>query len=839
MSSPLLDNKILLPTLLVKGNLLLLDSAKMAKANRDIPINYIISWIKKRMPEYGYNKANLEDRILVVRAETGSGKSTVLPVEIFRILRNKDTSIAERYSGKSVICTQPRVLTTVALANDVSKRSWNPDIVLGKTVGYQTGPYSNKANSGLLFATAGVLTAQFENQTDEEIMEMYKFILVDEAHERSQDCDLLLMLLKNFYTRNKGNKNLPFMLLTSATFDIYKYTKYFNINAENNTVQITGRAYKIDTHWPNRAINNYVEESINTAKAIHENNHNDPDNKCDILIFVTGNKQINLIKEGLENINKQYEEKDSEYSPFIILTINRENINSQSADFNMMFIKLEYLPKVFDKVVKRRIIIATIVAETGLTVDTLKYVIDCGWHKTIEIYQPWGTIGLISRPAPMSRVQQRKGRVGRLFPGEFYPLYTEDIYNTLDEQQLPDFINMGIKDKFLSIVQNQQRMKISMKEFPDFKVEDIKLLDPPSMVSFIMANSLANLLGFVSENTALSKKWPPNFEKENIFGIEMGYGLTEIGHIAANIKSINMESIKMILLSCVYNTSVEDMINIAAIVSITDGIYHIDELKKKENTPAGTKILLDSIPNYKLLYEAILQGSDEKNLNIEHIYITLRLFFSDDFIELLFIFEKFIDIYSEPINNSTAESNSSDPNEDILNWCKTMGVEFKSLIFALVKRNEIIDDFYLAGIDPFKNEQFKIKKILSNLKNAKRENIPLLLNTIKSIKRCIYGGFFNNLLTLNPNDNAYYNNQSLRVKLNKPFVASKLIKLFNGYNEYKPKWIIAHSLELVANTSPDGKTPAPLLYTVQAKSISVLDGFIYPDFEFSMPKIDL
>ena len=825
------------PTLLVKGSLSLSDKAKMSKANRDLPINYIISWIKKRMPEYGYNRANLEDRILIVRAETGSGKSTVLPVEVFRILRNKDTPISEKYTGKMVICTQPRVLTAVSLANDVSGRSWNPDMILGKTVGYQTGPTSNKPEGGLLYATAGILTAQFENYTDIEIMDIYKFIIIDEAHERSQECDLLIMLLKNFYIRNKGNKNLPFMLLSSATFDINKYVKYFDINLEDNTVEILGRTYPITTYWPRQENSeSYIQQSINITKQIHEENHNDPPNKCDILIFVPGIKQIDLIKLGLEQINKEYGLKNSKYDPFLILTINRDNINSQTKDFNLMFIRPSLLPEVFNKQVKRRIIIATIVAETGVTVDTLKYVIDCGWNKSTEIYQPWGIFGLITRPAPMSKIKQRKGRVGRLFSGEFYPLYTEQIYNLLEDQQLPDFIIMGIQDKFLSIVQIQQKQKIYMGTFPDFRVEDISLLDMPSMESFIMSNALANLLGFVSEEAPLPKKWPPNFASENIFGIEIGYGLTQLGHIAANIKSLGMESIKMILLSYVYDIAIEDIVNINAIISV-DGIFTIEETKKKEDTPAGTRVLLESIPNYKKLCDVIKtlkkdnssEGGNSKffDLNIQlQSYIIIKLFFSDTFIELLFIFENFIKMVSAEIS------------ADILNWCITMGLDYSNLSFALTRRNEIIDELYFAGIDPFRNEQFKINTILLNFKD--KHNLPILLNTIKSIKKCIYGGFFNNILTLNSNDNSYYNNQGFRVKLNSPFIASKVFKLFSDTEkdiEYKPKWIVSNKIELVAINSPDPSIPAPLLYSAQVKIISVLDGFIYPDLEFGLPKI--
>ena len=116
------------------------------------------------------------------------------------------------------------------------------------------------------------------------------------------------------------------MLLSSATFDINKYAKYFDINSEDNTVEILGRTYPIITHWPiQESTESYIQQSINIARKIHEENHNDPPNKCDILIFVPGIKQIDLIKLGLEEINKEYGLKDSKYGPFLILTINNDD----------------------------------------------------------------------------------------------------------------------------------------------------------------------------------------------------------------------------------------------------------------------------------------------------------------------------------------------------------------------------------------------------------------------------------------------------------------------------------------------------------------------------------
>jgi HrpA-like RNA helicase len=875
------------PTLLVKGSLILSDEKKMAKANRDLPINYIMAFIKNRMYEYGHTGADLKDRIIIIRAETGSGKSTVLPVEVFRILRNKTTPLSQKYIGKNIICTQPRILTAIALANDVSGRDWNPDIILGKTVGYQTGPSSNKPNAGLIFATAGVLLVQLENLSDDEIMTIYKFILVDEAHERSQDCDLLLMYLKNFYIRNRGNKDLPFLILTSATFDVHLYTKYFNIELEN-TIEITGRAHPIYEHWPTKDISDYIVGSIETAIKIHEENHDDENDKCDILIFTPGIKQIELIKEGLEKKNKTYCHQDSKYSPFLILTINRDNIILQSDDFNIMFIKPKFLPKVENKTVKRRIIIATIVAETGLTVDTLKYVIDCGWNKCEEVYQPYDFSGLLTKPAPRSKIQQRKGRAGRLFPGHFYPLYTKNTYELLNVQQFSDFINSGIKKKFLSIVKEQQKQKILMRQFSEFRIEDITLLEPPQIESFITSNTTANFLGFISENAPLPKQWPPNFSNENLFGFDEGYGLTKLGYIASNINSISIESIKMILLSFVYNIAIEDMINIASIMNVGN-LFNIKDRKKY--ILYDIDCVCNSIPNcYKIyniltnlehstiggknkkhkhtqkktmeLKNSFIDGVEDKNKEIK--LLTLKLLFSDHFIESLLVFEYFIDNiqnidtdnfsgggpYDDFSGGAYDDNNSAfDPYGIYLHggattthipkinstrqWCEDNGLEYTNLIESLTKRNEIIEELYSVGIDPYKNESFKLKTLLNDAKN--KDDIILIVNTIKNIKQCIYGGYYNNLLKLNPEDNSYYNNQNIKIKLSEPFIKSATLAN-NNLTEYKAKWILTNAIKFEQIKSPNPATPDPLLYTLQANKISILDGFIYPNFELLKPK---
>ena len=275
------------PTLLVPGSIEGVD---------EVPIKYIISWIKNHMFEYGYTEANMSDRILIIRAETGSGKSTIMPVELFRLLRNKDTPSNIRYRGQKVLCTQPRVLTAIELAYTVAytRSPWNPDMILGKTVGFSTGPLKERA-SGLIFATADTLKAKFNSNKDDEIMDEYKFIIIDEAHERSVGSDILLFMLYKFYKRNEGNKKLPFLLLASATFDTIKYAKYYDIDIDN-IIKVTGGNYNIEQHYLPRDTDNIYESIVSTIKEINKND--DIPEKADILIFAPGMKEMKKIEKN-------------------------------------------------------------------------------------------------------------------------------------------------------------------------------------------------------------------------------------------------------------------------------------------------------------------------------------------------------------------------------------------------------------------------------------------------------------------------------------------------------------------------------------------------------------
>ena len=244
------------PTLLVKGSL---SGAIGEKNKHKVPIDYIIDRIKSKMYEYNRIKpTSVDDRIFIIRSETGSGKSTVLPAYVFRLLRGQYTGAKTQLSTAGVICTQPKILTAQALAWDQANDSNYPDLQLGITVGYQSGPFNDKPTSGLIYSTAGILLMQFQKWEDGDIMEKYKFIIIDEAHERSLEIDSLLMYLKKFMLRNITNPRLPFVLLASATLPVEKYKSYFGIS-DDNIIGVTGRAYPIkDIYMTNYTLDYYT-----------------------------------------------------------------------------------------------------------------------------------------------------------------------------------------------------------------------------------------------------------------------------------------------------------------------------------------------------------------------------------------------------------------------------------------------------------------------------------------------------------------------------------------------------------------------------------------------------
>lgn len=748
-----------MPTLLTPGSIPNVDQ---------VPIDYITDWFKSRMPEFGYMNAELKDRILVVNAKTGSGKSTTLPVGLFRILKNPD-SINKDYFGKSILCTQPRILTALELARDVDvkKASYNPDMILGKTVGYQTGPFSLKPRNGLIYATLGVLTVQLYNSNDNEICDKYKFIIIDEAHERTIGSDITLWLLYKFYKRNIGNINLPFLVLTSATIDTHKYADYFEVPYKTNIIDVLGQSFPIETIWPKTNISDIFKETANIVKKICINNKDDDPLRADILVFMMGNSEIRKTAEEIEKLKLN----------ILVIALTGDKIKLKAKDYFYVFASRSELPKINGKIPERRVIIATAVAETGLTIDTLKYVCDSGFSRNIEAFGPYGLSSLMTRPAPQSRIIQRRGRSGRLFPGVFYPLYTERTFKMLDNIQYPEIITNS---------QEYSARHLSLFRLSD-NFKDVKLLDFPPDEVFIYTNAVATLLGFIDHESKL----------------------TELGEKASHFNYINMEQSKIIFSGFAYDVSILDLITICALMTISrNNIFlspiafakYMKENKKKfdANMPQDSYSLLSIIPKFL---------KEEPDINF---YYKCKILICDEFIESLLVFESFIEKIISFKNHKRVRE-----------WCNENCLSFDTLKEISNTRADIINDLLVRGVDIGYNSD---KKILF----ANQDNF---MQRIINIKKCLYEGLRHKMLTYDELEKRYKTLAGIKVSINSNILSTELQNVLRSNHilngEILPKYIITSDIKLVLNSfSPE------YIYKPVVNYVCVLDGFVSPDLSF-------
>ncbi len=843
------------PTLYTKGNL------KVPNQDTDlsdeIPIEYISNWIKIRLPEFGDMLPTIDNRIAIIQSGTGSGKSTAMPVALYRLFRNISDK-SNLYPNVKIVVTQPSIITTISIATDIESSSFNTDLKMGINIGYSTGIRKIlPKKSGLVFCTLETILAQLKTSSDNEFMEMYKIIILDEVHIRRIQSDVLLMLLKNFYNRNVGNIKLPFLILTSATFDPMMYSNYFG---SKSIMQVSGKNFPIEVTFASNSVQNYFIEAARLAIKIHEDNPDDIPSQCDILIFIAGKDGIDAIEKILHKYNFDYSEKHDKLGgdnqvnieehinildtiddnldiisggfqqkqpnkvkiynndiilPFFIIPIDGSAVGKESKEYDLINIPVD---KLFVKA-KRKVIISTSVAETGLTIDTLKYCIDPGYVKVTETYFPYCAHGLISRPIPKSSSDQRCGRVGRKFPGKYYPLMTKQTYDKLEKQKLPDIFTEGINAEYLSIIYEQQRHKltISVKDKsikPHFNIDDIDMLNLPSVENLWRVNYCANLYGFVSPNTE-SELTSGNFPKEKF------YGLTNLGLLANKLSQLSMEQMAVIFAGFKYNVAIIDLITITSFFGSTYGRFFTnrkngdinaiidccpdflkvdlltDNLAKSEDAIDN---LIEDEPEIESKQDQPYNPKRESETSINDIiYFRTKFAIQDDFITMLLIFDKYLDIIS---------GNYSEQTE--FTWASKCGVKIANFIGrsgTLSKRAYTINNLLENGINAFHNYHLR-------LANTTIDNFR---ERIINIKKCIYAGLKINMLSFNKENYTYRNHQNLQIAC-RSYLHYPLAKQHNV--KFNAKKIVTDQIQINSEMSLKNA------YQLEANFISILDGFI-------------
>ncbi|WVZ76024.1 hypothetical protein U9M48_024029 [Paspalum notatum var. saurae] len=396
-----------------------------------------------------------DNQVLVVIGETGSGKTT----QVTQYLAESG------YTTRGKIgCTQPRRVAAMSVAKRVAEEF---GCRLGEEVGYAirfedcTGP-----DTVIKYMTDGMLLREI---LVDENLSQYSVIMLDEAHERTIHTDVLFGLLKQLIKRRSDMR----LIVTSATLDAEKFSGYF-FNC--NIFTIPGRTFPVEILYTKQPESDYLDAALITVLQIHLT---EPEG--DILLFLTGQEEIDhacqCLYERMKGLGKDVPE-------LIILPV-------YSA------LPSEMQSKIFDPAPpgKRKVVVATNIAEASLTIDGIYYVVDPGFAKINVYNSKQGLDSLVITPISQASAKQRAGRAGRTGPGKCYRLYTESAYrNEMSPTTIPEIqrINLG------STVLNMKAMGINDLLSFDF-------MDPPAPQALISAMEQLYSLGALDEEGLLTK----------------------------------------------------------------------------------------------------------------------------------------------------------------------------------------------------------------------------------------------------------------------------------------------------------------------------------------------
>lgn len=356
-----------------------------------------------------------ENRIVIIVGETGSGKTTQLTQYLHE----------DGYTAYGIIgCTQPRRVAAVSVAKRVSEEI---GCKLGDVVGYAIRFEDCTTEKTVIkYMTDGVLLRESLNEAD---LDQYSAIVMDEAHERSLHTDVLFGILKKVMARRRDLR----LIVTSATMNAMKFSDFFG---GVPIYTIPGRTFPVDIIFSKTPLDDYVDAAVKQALAIHLQQA-----PGDILIFMTGQEDI---MATCVLLNERMNELGPSSPRLRVLPIYSQLPSENQA-------------KIFERSDIRKCVVATNIAETSLTVDGVRYVIDSGFCK-LKVFNPKiGMDALQITPLSQANANQRSGRAGRTGPGVCYRLYTDTIYreelleNTIPEIQRTNLANVVLLLKSLNI----------------------------------------------------------------------------------------------------------------------------------------------------------------------------------------------------------------------------------------------------------------------------------------------------------------------------------------------------------------------------------------------------
>jgi len=417
---------------------------------------------RESLPIFGLRneliQAIKDNQILIVVGETGSGKTTQMTQYLAE----------EGFAEKGIIgCTQPRRVAAISVAKRVAEEF---GCRVGQEVGYTIRfEDCTSADTKIKYMTDGMLLREALLDIN---LSKYSCIILDEAHERSLQTDVLFGLLKKLTTKRKDLK----LIVTSATLDATKFSTYF---FKCPIFTIPGRSYPVDILYTKEPETDYLDAALITVMQIHLT-----EPPGDILLFLTGQEEIDTACQILYERMKELRSGNEQVPELIILPI-------YSA------LPSEMQSRIFQPAPpgSRKVVIGTNIAETSITIDGIYYVVDPGFVKQ-NCYNPkTGMDQLMVVPISQAAAKQRAGRAGRTGPGKCYRLYTEDAYKN---EMLPNSVPEIQRTNLANTVLTLKAMGINDLLGFDF-------MDPPPPQTLITAMETLYSLGALDEEGLLTK----------------------------------------------------------------------------------------------------------------------------------------------------------------------------------------------------------------------------------------------------------------------------------------------------------------------------------------------
>ena len=346
-----------------------------------------------------------EHQVIVVAGETGSGKTTQLPKMCLELGLGNLGSIGH---------TQPRRIAARSVAARIAEELQTE---LGDLVGYKVRFNDQISdNTQIKLMTDGILLAEI--QTD-RFLNQYSCLIIDEAHERSLNNDFILGYLKQLLPRRPDLK----VIITSATIDVERFSKHFN-NAP--IIEVSGRTYPVEVRYRPVAEEDDQDQLQGILNAVDELQ---AEGRGDILIFMNGEREIRDTAEALQKQNLKHTE--------ILPLFARLSAQEQNKIFHLSGLN--------------RIVLATNVAETSLTVPGIKYVIDPGTARISRYSYRTKVQRLPIEPISQASANQRKGRCGRVSEGICIRLYSEEDFNNRPEFTDPEILRTNLASVILQM----------------------------------------------------------------------------------------------------------------------------------------------------------------------------------------------------------------------------------------------------------------------------------------------------------------------------------------------------------------------------------------------------